>query len=175
MHFRTFESKICTDCIAIIIIVLFLCYAICSTLEIMHKFINNNDIIGQNVGQIWKTSGTKSVTTGTIVPVVNMLKYALFQGPLVMDLTRDHRFEALAICESLVVDDDPECIKAGSVPQGYTICHVPRPSACDREGGGVCVSSAGRTSKLKSIRYRIRSMPIVCLIVYLLTPPSLDD
>ena len=43
----------------------------------MHKFINNYDIIGQNVGQIRQTSGTKSVTTGTIVPVVNMLKYAL--------------------------------------------------------------------------------------------------
>ena len=69
----------CTDCIAIIIIVLFLCYAICSTLEIMHKFINNYDIIGQNVGQIRQTSGTKSETTGTIVPVyINMLKYALF-------------------------------------------------------------------------------------------------
>ena len=68
----------CTDCIAIIIIsVLFLCYAICSTLEIMHKFISNYDIIGQNVGQIRQTSGTKSETTGTIVPVVNMLKYAL--------------------------------------------------------------------------------------------------
>ena len=46
-------------------------------LEIMHKFINNYDIIGQNVGQIRQTSGTKSETTGTIVPVVNMLKYAL--------------------------------------------------------------------------------------------------
>ena len=68
----------CTDCIAIIIIiVLFLSYAICSTLEIMHKFVNNYDIIGQNVGQIQQTSGTKSETTGTIVPVVNMLKYAL--------------------------------------------------------------------------------------------------
>ena len=43
----------------------------------MPKFINNYDIIGQNVGQIRKTSGTKSETTGTIVPVVNMLKYAL--------------------------------------------------------------------------------------------------
>ena len=44
----------------------------------MHKFINNYDIIGQNVGQIQQTSGTKSETTGTIiVPVVNMLKYAL--------------------------------------------------------------------------------------------------
>ena len=67
----------CIDSIAIIIIVLFLCYAICSTLQIMHKFINNYDIIGQNVGQIRQTSGTKSETTGTIVPVVNMLKYAL--------------------------------------------------------------------------------------------------
>ena len=81
MHFRTFKSKThmyrlyCN----IIIIVLFLCYVICSTLEIMHKFINNYDIIGQNVGQIQQTSGTKSVTTGTTVPVVNMLKYALAQ------------------------------------------------------------------------------------------------
>ena len=56
---------------------LFLCYAICLPLEIMHKFINNYDIIGQYVGQIQQTSGTKSETTGTIVPVVNMLKYAL--------------------------------------------------------------------------------------------------
>ena len=43
----------------------------------MHKFINNYDIVGQNVGQIRQTSGTKSVTTGTIVPVVNMLKYVV--------------------------------------------------------------------------------------------------
>ena len=53
----------------------------------MHKFINNSDIIGKNLGQIRKTTGTKSETTGTIVPVVNttgtivpvvnMLKYAL--------------------------------------------------------------------------------------------------
>ena len=49
-------------------------------LEIMHKFINNYDIIGQNVGQIRQTSGTKSETTGTIVPVVNMLKYALLES-----------------------------------------------------------------------------------------------
>ena len=46
-------------------------------LEIMHELLNNFDIIGQNVGQIQQTSGTKSETTGTIVPVVNMLKYAL--------------------------------------------------------------------------------------------------
>ena len=43
----------------------------------MHKFINNYDIIGQNVGQIRKTSGTKSETTGTIVPVVNIVKICL--------------------------------------------------------------------------------------------------
>ena len=68
----------CTDCIAIITIVLFLCYAICSTLEIMHKFINTNyDIIGQNVGQIQQTSGTKTETTVKSAPVVNMLKYDL--------------------------------------------------------------------------------------------------
>ena len=79
MHFRAFKSKthMYKLYIAIIIIALFLRYAICSTLKIMHKFINNYDIIGQNVGQIWQTSGTKSETTGTIVPVVNMLKYAL--------------------------------------------------------------------------------------------------
>ena len=44
----------------------------------MHKFINNSDITRKNLGQIRKTTGTKSETTGTIiVPVVNMLKYAL--------------------------------------------------------------------------------------------------
>ena len=54
MHFRAFKSKThmyrlyCNNNYCVI----FLCYAICSTLEIMHKFINNYDIIGQNVGQI---------------------------------------------------------------------------------------------------------------------------
>ena len=47
----------CTDCIAIIITVLFLCYAICSTLEILHKFINNYDINrterGTNSANFW--------------------------------------------------------------------------------------------------------------------------
>ena len=43
----------------------------------MHKFINNLDITRKNGGQFRKTTGTKSETTGTIVPVVNMLKYAL--------------------------------------------------------------------------------------------------
>ena len=47
------EKLTCTDCIAIIL--LFLCYAICSTLEIMHKFINNYDIIGQIV--VWDKFG----------------------------------------------------------------------------------------------------------------------
>ena len=61
------------------------------------------------------------------------------KGPLVMDLIREHRLDALAICESWVVDDDPECIKAGSVPQGYMISHIPRPSATLRSrGGGLC-------------------------------------
>jgi len=58
-----------------------------------------------------------------------------------MDLIRDHRLDALAICESWVVDDDPECIKAGSVPQGYTICHVQRPSTLRKRGGGLCFIS----------------------------------
>ena len=79
MHFRAFKSK--THMYRLYCnnnnIVFFRCYVIYSTLVIMHKFINNYDIIGQNVGQIQQTSGTKSVTTGTIVPVVNMLKYAL--------------------------------------------------------------------------------------------------
>ena len=64
------------------------------------------------------------------------------KGPLVMDLIREHRLDALAICESWVVEDDPECIKAGSVPQGYTISHVQRSSAILRSrGGGLCFIS----------------------------------
>ena len=81
MHFRAFKSKThmyrlyCNNNYCVISL---LCDLICSsTLEIMHTFINNYDILGQNVGQIRQTSGTKSETTGTIVPVVNMLKYAL--------------------------------------------------------------------------------------------------
>ena len=61
------------------------------------------------------------------------------KGPLVQDLINDHHLDALAICESWVVDDDPVVIKLGSAPNGYKVTHVPRPSSTTRSrGGGLC-------------------------------------
>ena len=61
------------------------------------------------------------------------------KGPLVQDLINDHHLDALAICESWVVDDDPVVIKSGSAPNGYKVTHVPRPASTTRSrGGGLC-------------------------------------
>jgi len=61
------------------------------------------------------------------------------KGPLILNIISTHRFDTLAVCETWIVDDDPDVIKLDTVPQGYAVVHVPRPSATSRNrGGGLC-------------------------------------
>ena len=61
------------------------------------------------------------------------------RGSLVQDLIESHQLDALAICESKIVCDDPDAIKLDSAPDGFDVLHVPRPTATARNrGGGLC-------------------------------------
>jgi len=51
-----------------------------------------------------------------------------------------HDLDVLAVAETCIRDDDPCVMKRDSVPCGYDIVHVPRPSHTTRSrGGGLCV------------------------------------
>ena len=41
------------------------------------------------------------------------------KGSLIFDIIDSHQLDALAICESFVVNDDPEVIKMDAVPTGF--------------------------------------------------------
>ena len=61
------------------------------------------------------------------------------KGPLIQELISSHRLDALAICESWICGDDPDAIKLDSVPDGFRVMHVPRPTTTQRNrGGGLC-------------------------------------
>ena len=61
------------------------------------------------------------------------------KGPLIQDLITSNHLDALAISETWVCRDDPDAIKLDSTPVGYSVMHVPRPSAIHRNrGGGLC-------------------------------------
>ena len=61
------------------------------------------------------------------------------KGPLIQELISSHRLDALAISESWICGDDPDAIKLDSVPDGFRVMHVPRPTATHRNrGGGLC-------------------------------------
>ena len=61
------------------------------------------------------------------------------KGPLVIDLIDNYRLDAVAVCETKLVHDDPTAIKRDCVPDGYDVMHLPRPSASRRtRGGGLC-------------------------------------
>ena len=77
------------------------------------------------------------------------------KGPLVQDLINDHHLDALAICESWVVDDDPVVIKSGLAPNGYKVTHVPRLPRI--RGEADCVLFTGTTSSLRITQYKSRS------------------
>jgi len=62
------------------------------------------------------------------------------KGALINDLIGTHNLDVLALCETWIVDDDPEVIKQDAVPAGYAIRHVVRPTATPRNrGGGLCI------------------------------------
>ena len=61
------------------------------------------------------------------------------RGPLIQDLITSHHLDTLAVCETWIVDDDPDAITLDVVPPGYAVAHLPRPSATTRtRGGGLC-------------------------------------
>jgi Reverse transcriptase (RNA-dependent DNA polymerase)/Endonuclease-reverse transcriptase len=61
------------------------------------------------------------------------------RGPLIQDLITSHNLDALAVCESWIVADDPDAVKYDAVPSGFRIHHVPRSTATRRSrGGGLC-------------------------------------
>jgi len=61
------------------------------------------------------------------------------KGALVIDTINTHRLDALAVCETKIVHDDPAAIKGDCVPDGYSVFHLPRRDATRRtRGGGMC-------------------------------------
>ena len=61
------------------------------------------------------------------------------KGSLIQELITSHCLDALAICESWICKDDPDAINLDSVPNGFRVMHVPRPTATHRNrGGGLC-------------------------------------
>jgi hypothetical protein len=61
------------------------------------------------------------------------------RGPLIQDLVMSHNLDALAVCESWIVGDDPDAVKFDVVPSGFRVHHVPRLTATRRSrGGGLC-------------------------------------
>ena len=64
------------------------------------------------------------------------------KGALVIDLIESQcpKLDMLAVCESYVVNDDPDVIKFGCLPSGFRVVHRPRPKATrSTRGGGVCI------------------------------------
>jgi len=64
------------------------------------------------------------------------------QGALVINLIESQcpKLDMLAVCESYVVNDDPDVIKLGCLPSGFRFVHRPRPKATrSTRGGGVCI------------------------------------
>lgn len=64
------------------------------------------------------------------------------KGPLIIDLidSQSPTLDLLAVCETWIVNDDPDAIKMDCVPDGFRVIHRPRPSAArGTRGGGLCV------------------------------------
>jgi hypothetical protein len=62
------------------------------------------------------------------------------KGPLLQDMITSHNLDTLAVCDTWIIDDDPDVITLDAVPTGYSVAHVPRRSATARtRGGGLCI------------------------------------
>ena len=62
------------------------------------------------------------------------------KGALIQDMIVAHNFDVLAVCETWIVNDDPDAVKLDCAPDGYRVLHQPRPAATRRtRGGGLCV------------------------------------
>src|SRR5208282_5351344 len=60
------------------------------------------------------------------------------KGPLLQDMITSHNLDTLTVCETWIIDDDPNVITLDAVPAGYSVAHVPGWSATARtRGGGV--------------------------------------
>ena len=46
------------------------------------------------------------------------------KGALVLDIIDSHRLDELAICETYIVDEDPDTIKLDAVPVGFKVLHA---------------------------------------------------
>ena len=64
------------------------------------------------------------------------------KGPLIIDLIESHMptLDLLAVCETWIVDDDPNAVKLDCLPTSFRVIHRPRPTATKTtRGGGLCV------------------------------------
>ena len=91
------------------------------------------------------------------------------KGSLILDIIESHQIDALAICESFVVDEDPEAIKMAAAPTGFKVLHVPRPSATVRNrGGGLCfIHRESIVVKSHPLQQSLRYTSFECLLVNL--------
>ena len=87
-----------------------------------------------DAGSVQNHCGPRTLNFGCI----NM-NSVVQKGALVIDLINNLSLDALAVCETKIVNDDPAAIKRDCVPAGYDILHLPRPGATRRtRGGGIC-------------------------------------
>ena len=54
------------------------------------------------------------------------------KGAFVIDTINEYKFDALAVCETKIAQNDPATIKRDCVPSGYDILHLPRPGSMQR-------------------------------------------
>ena len=61
------------------------------------------------------------------------------RGPLIQDLIGTHGLEALAVCESWIVNDNTDTIELDCMLDDFRVVHLPRHTATrNSRGGGSC-------------------------------------
>ena len=115
-------------------------------------------LIDGNRGQFYKPKQVKSMAASIIAVLLLLsgtvdtnpgpltlrmgcinINSSVHKGALIQDLINEHNIDALAVCETKIVHDDPDAIKLDAVPDGYSIIHLSRHKATRRtRGGGLC-------------------------------------
>ena len=82
----------------------------------------------------------------------------VLRGPLIQDLIGTHRPQALAVCESWIVNDDTDTTKLDCVPDGFRVVHLPRLTAThNSRGGGLCfVHHSSLTAKPHPLHHSLQ-------------------
>jgi len=97
--------------------------------------------IETNPGPIINTHTLQSIRGHANIGGIN-INLVFQKGSLVIDLIIDHSLDALAVCETEIMQDDRPAIKRDCVPSGYDVLHLHRPGTTKRSRiyhqGGLC-------------------------------------